>query len=36
MANKVLEDFHGKDCAFVVNRLQGEGLNKLFAIFEGI
>ena len=36
MANTVLEDFHGKDCAFVVNWLQRKGLNKLFAVFEGI
>ena len=36
MANTVLEDFYGKDCAFVVNWLQGKGLSKLFAIFEGI
>ena len=25
----VLEDFHGKDCAFVANWLGGKGLNKL-------
>ena len=31
-----VEDFHGKDCAFVANWLQGKGLNKLCAIFEGI
>ena len=26
--------FGGKDCAFVANWLQGEGLNKLCAVFE--
>ena len=25
----MLEDFRGKDCAFVANWLQGKGLNKL-------
>ena len=34
MADAVLEDFHGKDCAFVANWLQGKGLNKLCAVFE--
>ena len=34
MADAVLEDFRGKDCAFVVNWLQGKGLNKLFAVFK--
>ena len=32
----VLEDFRGKDCAFVANWLQGKGLSKLCAVFEGI
>ena len=32
----VLEDFRGKDCAFVANWLRGRGLNKLCAEFEGI
>ena len=32
----VLEDFRGKDCAFVANWLRGKGLNKLCAVFEGI
>ena len=36
MGEVVLEDFCGKDYAFVVNWLQGKGLNKLCAIFEGI
>ena len=30
----VLEDFRGKDCAFVANWLRGKGLNKLCAVFE--
>ena len=30
MVDTVLEDFHGKNCAFVVNWLPGKGLNKLF------
>ena len=34
MADAVLEDFRGKDCAFVANWLQGKGLNKLCAVFE--
>ena len=32
----MLEDFRGKDCAFVANWLRGKGLNKLCAVFEGI
>ena len=36
MGNAVLEDFRGKDCAFVANWLRGKGLNKLCAVFEGI
>ena len=36
MGDAVLEDFRGKDCAFVVNWLQGKSLNKLFALFKGI
>ena len=36
MGDAVLEDFHGKDCAFVANRLRGKGLNKLCAVFEVI
>ena len=36
MVDEVLEDFRGKDCAFVANWLRGKGLNKLCAIFEGI
>ena len=36
MRNTVLEDFCGKDCAFVANWLRGKGLNKLWAVFEGI
>ena len=31
MGDAVLEDFRGKDCAFVANWLQGKGLNKLCA-----
>ena len=31
-----LEDFKGKDCAFVASWLQKKGLNKLCAVFEGI
>ena len=31
-----VKDFRGKDCAFVANWLQGKGLNKLCAVFEGI
>ena len=30
----VLEDFRGKDCAFVAIWLRGNGLNKLCAVFE--
>ena len=36
MRDAVLEDFRGKDCAFVANWLRGKGLNKLCTIFEGI
>ena len=36
MGDAVLEDFRGKDCAFVANWLRGKGLNKLCAVFEGI
>ena len=36
MEDGVLEDFRGKDCAFVANWLRGKGLNKLCAVFEGI
>ena len=36
MGDAVLEDFLGKDCAFVANWLRGKGLNKLCAVFEGI
>ena len=35
MGDAVLEDFRGKDCAFVANWLRGKGLNKLCAVFEG-
>ena len=34
MGDAVLEDFRGKDCAFVVNWLRGKGLNKFCAVFE--
>ena len=34
MGDAVLEDFRGKDCAFVANWLWGKGLNKLSAVFE--
>ena len=34
MGDAVLEDFRGKDCAFVVSWLQGKGLNKLCAVYE--
>ena len=36
MGDAVLEDFHGKDCAFEANWLRGKGLNKPCAVFEGI
>ena len=36
MGDKVLEDFHGNNCAFVANWLRGKDLNKLCAILEGI
>ena len=34
MGDAVLEDFRGKDCAFVANWLRGKSLNKLCAVFE--
>ena len=34
MGDAVLEDFPGKDCAFVTNWLRGKGLNQLCAVFE--
>ena len=34
MGNAVLQDFRGKDCAFVANCLRVKGLNKLCAVFE--
>ena len=34
MGDGVLEDFRGKDCAFVANWLRGKGLNKLCGVFE--
>ena len=34
MGDAVLEDFRGKDCAFVANWLRGKGLNKLCGVFE--
>ena len=34
MGDAVLEDFGGKDSAFVANWLQGKGLNKFCAVFE--
>ena len=34
MGDAVLEDFRGKDCAFVANCFRGKGLNKLCAVFE--
>ena len=34
VGDAVLEDFRGKDCAFVANWLRGKGLNKLCGIFE--
>ena len=30
----MLEDFRGKDCAFVASWLRGKCLNKLCAVFE--
>ena len=36
MGDAVLEDFRGKDCAFVANWLRGRDLNKLCAVFESI
>ena len=34
MGDEVIEDFRGKDCAFVANLLRGKGLSKLCAVFE--
>ena len=34
MGDEVLENFRGKDFAFVANWLLGKGLNKLCAVFE--
>ena len=34
MGDAVLEDFRGKDCAFVANWLRGKGLNKLCGILK--
>ena len=34
MGDAVLEDFRGKDRAFVANWLRGKGLNKLCAVFK--
>ena len=34
IGDAVLEDFRGKDCAFVANWLRGKGLNKLCGVFE--
>ena len=34
MGDAVLEDFPGKDCAFVGNWLRGKVLNKLCGVFE--
>ena len=34
MGDAVLEDFRGKDCAFVANWLRGKGLNKLCAVLK--
>ena len=34
MGDAVLENFRGKDFAFVANWLRGKGLNKLCAVFE--
>ena len=36
MGDAVLEDFRGKDCAFVANWLRGKGLNKLGFEFMNI
>ena len=33
MGDAVLEDFRGKDRAFVANLFRGKGLNKLCAVF---
>ena len=34
MGDLVLEDFRGKDCAFVADWLLGKGLNKLFMFHD--
>ena len=34
MGDAVLEDFRGKDCAFVANWLRGKGLKKLCAVLK--
>ena len=34
VGDAMLEDFRGKDCAFVASWLRGKGLNKLCAVFE--
>ena len=34
VGDAVLEDFPGKDCAFLANWLRGKGLNKLCAVLE--
>ena len=34
MGDAVLEDFRGKESAFVANWLRRKGLNKLCAVFE--
>ena len=34
MGDALLEDFRGKDYAFVANWLRGKDLNKLCAVFE--
>ena len=34
IGDAVLEDFRGKNCAFMANWLRGKGLNKLSAVFE--
>ena len=36
MGDGVLEDFRGKDCAFVASWLRGKDLKKLCAAFESI
>ena len=34
MGDAVLEDFRGKDCAFVATWSRGKGLNKLWAVLK--